>query len=253
MKTSNKVLTLYTLITPLIIVLGFIITHDFSVISKLRVLYKNPDTWTHISENLPEEPFSVISSNFASIYFSDTVAKGTIGYRYVDERLKPAYYVKNDTLFIWSLFSPGNALYTAYFFLHPVDTMNLVGKFANIKGDFSKVDELRTNFNSSSLKMESGYLNKVVADHLSHSVLYIAADTLIGNPIRSTIITNESLVYIGNLDQESRMTFSVDPIQALNDGKTFLDNSWGVMNFYINRVVNFNLTDSTFQAQVPPQ
>lgn len=253
MKASNKILTIYAILTPLIIAGGFIVTHDFSIDSRLRIKYTHPATWEHFSDALPEDDYSVISGNYTGIIFSDTIPPGSLGFRFVNPKLKPSYYVKNDTLFLWSHYTYNHGFYHAYFFLHPSERIKLEANTSLVTGNFNSVKEIQASIKSSRFKMASGHVQKVLMDTATNSQIIVVADTVDGFFKNSQIQLNDFGKFIGTINEKSNLTISKNPFLESMRPPELFDNTWDINLYFMNNIIPINLSDSLYKVQIPPQ
>jgi len=254
MKTSKIILTVYAFIAPFILVTGFVLSHDFDSSSMMRSKFTHPKTWEHFSEPIESNSFSVIHAHSTTVFLSDTVALNTLGYRYLNEQLKPTFYIKDDTLHLWSVKVPNSNSTMAYFFINPKSTLSLVGEGAQFRGDFIGVENIVANLKFSEIIMQDGSLKKLVLNEAINSKLEVRADSVSGNPIVSTINLNDDAVLEITLDEKSKMTLSKNPLTLVDPNfPSFYDYSWGLNGFEINRMLTINLRDSIYQSQIPPK
>jgi len=254
MKTSKIILTVYALVTPFVLLAGFVLSHDFDSSSMIRAKFTHPKTWEHFSEPMESNSFSVIHAHSTTVFLSDTVAVNTLGYRYLNEQVKPTFYIKDDTLHLWSVKVPNSNSTMAYFFINPKSTLHLVGEGAQFRGDFIGVENIVANLKFSEIMMQDGSLNKLVLNEAINSKLEIKADSVSGNPIVSTINLNDDAVLEITLDEKSKMTLSKNPLTLVDPNfPSFYDYSWGLNGFDIDRMLTINLSDSIYQAQIPPK
>ncbi len=254
MKTSKIIIAVYALVTPLILLTGFVLSHDFDSSSMMRSKFTHPKTWEHFSEPLESNSFSVIHAHNTTVFLSDTVAINTLGYRYLNEQLKPTFYIKDDTLHLWSVTVPNSNSSMAYFFINPKSAINLVGEGAQFRGNFKGVENITANLKASEIMMQDGRLNKLVLNKAINSRLEVRADSISGNPIQSIINLNDDAVLEITLDEKSKMTLSQNPLTLVNPNLPgFYDYSWGLNSFDIDRMLTINLSDSIYQVQIPPR
>lgn len=252
MKTSKIILTVYALIAPFILLTGFVLGHDFDSTSIMRSKFTHPKTWEHFSEPMESNSFSVIHAHNTAVFLSDTVAINTLGYRYLNDKLKPTFYIKEDTLHLWSVSVPNSNSTMAYYFINPKSAIILVGEGAQFRGDFIGVENIVANLKASEIMMQDGSLNKLVLDVMKNSRVEVRTDSIFGNPIESTINLNDDAVLEITLDDKSKMTLSKNPLTLVNPTfPSFYDYSWGLNGFDIDRMLTINLSDSIYQVQRP--
>lgn len=252
MKTSKIILTVYALIAPFILVTGFVLSHDFDVTTVIRGQFTHPKTWKHLSADLESNSFKTIHAHNTTVFFSDTVPTNTLGYRYFNEKLKPTFYIKDDTLHLWSVSVPNSNGTMAYFFINPKNTLTLVGDGAQFRGDFIGVENILAHLLASEVIMQNGSLNKLVLDVVKNSRVEVRTDSISGNPINSIVNFNDDAIVEVSLDEKSKMTLSKNPLSLANPNLTgYYDFSWGLNAYNLGRTITINLEDSIYQAQRP--
>lgn len=254
MKTSEKILTTYALVTPIVILLGYVFTHNFDSNAVIRTKFTHPKTWEHFSEELDTASYHVIKAKNVNVVFSDTVPENTIGYRYLNEKLQSSHYIKEDTLHIWSTQVPNISNALAYYYIKPKKELNITGDNSAFIGDFNAVTHVTTSLNGSVLTMFNGRLATLELAKVSNSTLEVKADSIFGNPIETYINLNDDAKIKVGLDEKSKITLHRKTLKFTNAQFSQYDSlGWYIKTYLIGRQLDINLSDSIYQAQIPPR
>jgi hypothetical protein len=255
MKTSNKFLIIYSILTPLTVLLGFIVTHDFDEKNVVRGVFTHPDSWDHKTEILTANSFNVIYAHYSGLVLTDTVPMNTIVFKYWDERIMPTYSIQNDTLHLWSKYSDVVDSHLGYFFINPDDTLHLLSDEGLVRSIVPKYRNVNLSLYLTNFFMVKGTINKLLINEAKYSRLEIAGDSVIGNLQTTDITINMDSYRHLNIDGTSSIVLRKTPLLNLDHilSASYYDTKWRMGTYHVGKTVKINLTDSTFQAQIPPQ
>jgi hypothetical protein len=255
MKTSDKILIIYSILTPLTILFGFLITHDFNETNIVRGVFTHPDAWHYNIETVDSDSYNVIYVHYAGLVLTDSVPMNKLIFKFWDERIKPTYYIQNDTLHLWSKYSNTVDSHLGYFFINPSDSLKLLSDEGLVRSTVPKYIDVNLNLSQTNFFMVNGFINKLFVDGTKYSRLEIAADSVNGN-LQSTDITINEDSY-RNLDIDMTSSILLRKVPLLNTDHiisiTYFDTKWRIGTYHVGKSVKINLTDSTFQVQIPPQ